>query len=141
LKRAVLAVSLLLASCGGNVTAPSTPPGPNSPQTTVALANTVIANTTITAVQAIIAMRDAGKISQANTDSIENWLAIVAHADRSIGLILAKNVPWDQQKKEILTLLTTITAPMIAGTIEPGAQVIIAQIQTLLAQIKTQVAP
>ena len=140
MKRAVLIlVAAFLLSCGNPVA--TTPPPVNSPQTTVALTNKSVADADLAAVKTVIALRDAGKLSQANTDSIENWLAIVAHADRSIGLILANNETWDAQKKEILTLLTTITAPAVAGTIDPGAQVIITQIMTLVNQLKVMVAP
>jgi hypothetical protein len=100
-----------------------------------------IADVDLAAVKTVIALRDAGKLSQANTDTIENWLALVAHTDRSIGVILAKAEPWDAQKKEIVTLLATVTAPAIAGTIDPGASAVIAQIQTLIAQIRAQVVP
>lgn len=136
---ATLALSLLLVSCG-NSTVP-TPPGTNSPQTTVAITVNTIADADLTAVKTVIGLRDSGKLSQANTTAIENWLGLVAQTDKSIGIILTKPETWDQQKKEILVLLATVTAPTIAGAIDPGAQVVIAQIQTLLNQIKTQVLP
>ena len=137
--RVLLACALLLASCAAPTT--PAPPGTNSPQTTVALTVNTIADADQTAVKTVIALRDQGKLSQANTSAIETWLALVATIDKSVSLILAKPEPWDQQKKEILTLLATVTAPAIAGTIDPGAQAVIAQIQTLLAQLKTLVVP
>lgn len=128
---------LLASSCGNPTT--STPAPPNSAQTTVAQLNNTVADADLAAVKTVIALRDAGKLSQANTLTIENWLALVATTNKSIGLILVKPEPWTAQKAEILTLLATTTAPTIATTIDPAASTVIAQIQTLIAQIRTQV--
>lgn len=138
MKRLLLAVALcvLLVSCAPKA---STPNPPNSPQTTVAQLNNTVADADQAAVKAVIALRDAGKLSQANTLTIENWLALVATTNKSIGLILVKPEPWTAQKAEILTLLATVTAPTVATTIDPGAAAVIAQIQTLIAQIRAQV--
>ncbi len=136
----VLVLALFsLVSCG-NPTA-TTPNPPNSPQTTVAQLNNTVADADQAAVKTVIALRDASKLSQANTLTIENWLALVATTDKAIGVILAKPEPWTAQKAEILTLLATVTAPTIATAIDPGASAVIAQIQTLIAQIRVQVAP
>ncbi len=129
----------LLVSCTTPTT--STPPGPNSPQTTVALAVNTIADADQAAVRTVISLRDQGKLSPANTANIETWLAFVANTDKSVAAILAKPEPWDAQKKEILVLLATVTAPNIIGAIDPGAQAVITQIQTLIAQLKTLVVP
>lgn len=136
---AVVALYFALVSCATPTA--TTPPGTNSPQTTVALTINTIADADQAAVKTVISLRDQGKLSQANTENIETWLALVATTDKGVAAILAKPETWDQQKKEILTLLATVTAPAIAGKIDPGAQAVIAQIQTLLAQIKTLVVP
>ena len=140
MRRALLALALCVAltGCAAKV-APVTPTPPNSAQTTVARLNNTVADADQAAVKTVIALRDAGKLSQANTTVIENWLALVATTDKAIGMILAKSEAWDVQKVEILTLLATTTAPTIATTIDPGASAVIAQIQTLIAQIRTQV--
>ncbi len=130
---------VLLVSCVTPTT--STPPGPNSPQTSVALAVNTIADADQAAVKTVIALRDQGKLSQANTTTIENWLAFVATTDKQIAAILQKAEPWDQQKREIFVLLATVTAPAVVATVDPGAQTAIAQILTLIAQLKVQVAP
>jgi hypothetical protein len=135
-----LVAVLALAGCG-NPPSASTPQPVNSPQSTVALTTKTIADTDQAGVKTVIALRDQGKLSQANTTTIENWLGFVATTDKSIGVILAKSEPWAQQKAEILTLLGTVTAPTIATTIDPAAQAVVAQIMTLVNQIKTQVAP
>lgn len=143
MKRLLIAVALCLpialVSCAKATT--STPTPPNSPQTTVAQINNTVADADQAGVKTVIALRDAGKLSQANTATIETYLALVATTNKSIGLILAKPEPWTAQRAEILTLLATVTAPTIATAIDPGASAVIAQIQTLIAQIRAQVAP
>lgn len=141
MKRLLLASALLLASCGGSATAPSTPAPPNSPQTTVALTVNTIADTDQASVKSIIFLRDSGKISQATTATIEKWLALVATTDKQIAAILAKPETWDAQKKEIYVLLATVTAPAIAAGVDPGASAAIAQVQTLINELKVLVAP
>jgi len=132
-----LTASVATTACG---TPSATTPAPiqNSPQSTVALTVKTVADADLAGVKTIIALRDAGKLSQANTTTIENWLGFVANADKSIGLILAKGEPWAQQKMQILTLLATVTAPNLATTIDPGAQAVVAQIMTLINQIRVQ---
>ena len=139
MKRAILALALAgLYGCGNPPTA-TTPAPPNSPQSTVALTVKTVADADLAGVKTVIALRDAGKLSQANTTTIENWLAFVANTDKQISTVLANGQPWAQQKTAILTLLGTVTAPNIAGAIDPGAQAVIAQILTLVNQIRVQV--
>lgn len=140
LKLIAIAIAFaLLASCGA--TKPVTPAPPNSAQTTVAQLNNTVADADQAGAKTVIALRDAGKLSQANALTIENWLALVATTNKSIGLILVKPEPWTAQRAEILTLLATVTAPTIATAIDPGASAVIVQIQTLIAQIRAQVTP
>ncbi len=140
MKRALLAIALV-GMLGCATPTATTPPGPNSPQTTVALTVKTIADADQAAVRTVISLRDQGKLSPSNTANIETWLAFIANTDKSVAAILAKPEPWDAQKKEILVLLATVTAPNIVGAIDPGAQAVITQIQTLLAQLKTLVVP
>src|SRR5579859_7116343 len=132
MKLATLLIALVLAGCGGTPTA-STPAPPNSPQSTVALTVKTVADADNAGVQTVIALRDQGKITQANTTNLENWLGFVATTDKQITAILANGQPWASQKVSILTLLGTVTAPAIATTIDPGAQAVVAQIMTLVA--------
>jgi hypothetical protein len=138
----ILSLTLsVLIGCGTPTVSTPGPVAPNSPQTTVALTIKTVADTDLAGVNTVIALRDAGKLSQANTVTIENWLGVVATTDKSLSAILANGQTWAQQKAAILTMLGTVTAPAIATAIDPGAQAVIAQIMTLVAQIKTQVVP
>ncbi len=139
MKRALcgFVIALGLVSCGTPTA--TTPAPPNSPQTTVALTVKMIADADLAGVKTVIALRDQGKLSQANTTTIENWLRFVATTDKQIGVILAKSEPWADQEREIVVLLGTVTAPTLATNIDPGAQAVVAQILTLVNQIRAQV--
>lgn len=136
----LIAVGLILGGeigCAPKIVTVNT----NSPQTQVAQITKTVADADLVAVKTVISLRDSGKLSQLNTTLIENWLGFVATTDKSIGLILAKSEPWDAQKKEIYTLLATVTAPSIVTTIDPGAQTVITQILTLVSQLKVLTVP
>ncbi len=164
MRNAILAFVLALALVGCGTPTATTPAPPNSPQTTVALTVKTIADADLAGVKTVIALRDAAKAKRdascgdgtvvtitctadnikwrdlaAATVTIENWLAFIANTDKQISAILAKPEPWADQKREILVLLGTVTAPTLATTIDPGAQAVVAQILTLIAQIRTQV--
>ena len=135
----VLAVALTLGGCAS--TTAVTPAPPNSPQTTVALSVKTVADAATSALQTVNGLRDQGKLSQANTVTIQNWIGVVFTTDKQITAILANGQPWASQKTAILTQLATVTAPAIATTIDPGAQSAIAQVMTLVNQVKAQVQP
>ena len=134
---AVIALAIALFGCGTPTA--STPTPANSPQSTVALTVKTVADAVSTGVDTVIALRNQGKLSAANTTTIENWLAFAATTDKQISAILGNGQPWAAQKAQILVLLGTVTAPQIAGTIDPGAQAVIAQVLTLVNQIRVQV--
>jgi len=126
-----------LISCGTPTV--QTPSPPNSPQTTVATLVKTVADTNLAGIRTVITLRDGGKITQAAAKTIQDWQAFIATTDKQIGLILAKSEPWSDQKREIVVLLGTVTAPALATNIDPGAQAVVSQIMTLIAQIRVQV--
>lgn len=147
MKYAIAVLALAIALCGcGTPSANTPPPVQNSPQSTVALTVKTVADSASTCIDTVIALRDTkdsktrqGKITPATATTIGNWCSFVASTDKKITAILANGQPWATQKAQILTLLATVAAPAIAGTIDPGAQAVIAQILTLVEQIKAQV--
>lgn len=134
-----LCVPMLHTACSSTAPAAATPAPPNSQQSTVALTNKAIADANLAAIKTVISLRDSGKLSQANTAIIQNWLAVVAVTTKGIGGILQTPQSWPQQRAQILVLLATTTAPSIATTIDPQAQAVVTQIVTLLNQMKVQV--
>ena len=72
MRNAILAFVLALGLVGcGNPSANTVAP-PNSPQSTVALTVKTVADADLAGVKTVIALRDQGKLSQANTTTIEN---------------------------------------------------------------------
>ncbi len=141
-----VALALLVACVKPSATTPAAVQ--NSPQSTAALTVKTVADSAATCIDTVIALRDTkdpktgqGKLTPANATTIGNWCSFVASTDKQLTAILANGQPWAQQKVAILTLLGTVTAPAIATTIDPGAQAVIAQIMTLINQLKVQVTP
>jgi len=64
-----LAVGSLSSTSCMRAATPTTAQPPNSPQTTVALTVKTVADADLAGVKTVIALRDAGKLSQANTTS------------------------------------------------------------------------
>lgn len=133
----VLAIGLI--GCG--TPRANTPNPPNSPQSTVALTVKTVADSASACIDTVIALRNQGKLAAANATTIGNWCSFVATTDKQLTAILANGQPWSAQKFQILTLLGTVTAPAIATNIDPGAQTVVAQILTLVNQLKVQVQP
>ena len=146
MKRLILAIGL---ACGVasqsacmKATTATTPAAPNSPQTTVALTVKTVADSASACIDTVIQLRDVSKkITPAQATTIGNWCSFVATTDKQLGVILAKSEPWADQKREMLVSLGTVTAPAVAANIDPAAAGIIAQIMTLVNQLKVQVAP
>ncbi len=140
MRLACAALALLLLVGCGNPPQASTPAPPNSPQTTVALTVKTVADSASSCIDTVIQLRDvAKKITPAQATTIGNWCSFVLTTDKQLGVIIAKPEPWADQKKEILTQITTITAPTLAANIDPAAAGIVAQLMTLVNQIKSQV--
>lgn len=139
----VLALGLTLTvgstGCASATVSTPAPVQPNSPQSTVALLNKSVADTNLAGIKTVITLRDAGKLSQANTRTIQDWQEFIARTNKSIGLILVKPEPWSTQKSEILALLVTVTAPQLVGVIDTQAQAVVSGIMTLVNQIREQV--
>ena len=80
---AVFVLALFLAGCGASTpTTPVTPVPPNSPQTQALNVDKTLADAISAAVNTAISLRNAGKISQADTATIENWAKSAAILDR-----------------------------------------------------------
>lgn len=137
---AALALAVVLCGCG-TPSATTPPPVQNSPQSTVALTVKTVADSASTCIDTVILLRNQGKLAAGNAKTIGDWCSFVATTDKQLTAILANGQPWTAQKVQILTLLGTVTAPAIATAVDPGAAGVIAQIITLVAQIKVQVQP
>ncbi len=139
MKRAVLAVSLLLASCGGNATAPSAPAPPNSAQTQTLNITKTLADAINAAVKTAISLRNQGQISAADTVLIENWAKSAAILDDQIATELGNTAdPWTVQKAKILLLLPGFQIPLTSTTNQTLAASL-AAVSTTVQLIRAQV--
>ena len=138
--KSLLTLVVLLASCGGSATAPSTPAPPvvNSPQTQVANIDKTLADAINASVKTAIALRDQVTVSQANVTVIESWATSAATLDDQIATELGSADPWATQKTKILLLLPGLHVPATGG-VSATLQVSLAAVETLIAQIQAQV--
>ena len=103
-----LALALLLSGCASKTTTAAAPPA----VLTVAQIVNLTSSADATLVNTVIAARNSGVMSAADTTTIENWVNLVAiPATSGIAKELASTDVWSVQKAKILTLLATVTAP------------------------------
>ena len=134
-------LSLGLAGCAASNSATVTTPAPvNSPQTQAINIDKAIADAISTAVNAAIAERNAGNLSQADTTLIENWAKSAATLDDSIATELASADPWPTQKQKILLMLPlfkipgTSTTDTIVQAALGAVSAVVGQLQSLAVQ-------
>ena len=137
--RAVLALALLLTSCGGSATAPVTPAPPNSPQTQTLNVTKALADAINAAVKTAITLRDQGQISASDTRTVENWAKSATILDDQIATELGNTSdPWPTQKAKILLLLPGFQFPF-GGSTNTTLQAAITAVGTTVNLIRTQV--
>jgi hypothetical protein len=116
------------------------PPGPNSPQTQVANIDKTLADAVNAAVKTTIALRDQGKVSQANTVVIENWCKAVATADDAIATELGSTDTWAVQKQKILLMVVNQAVPLATANLDPSLAAALNGVANLISQIQQQVS-
>ena len=136
--KCALLACLLLASCGGSATAPVTPAPPNSPQTQALNVCKTITDSISAAVNTTIQLRNAGKVSQADTTIIENWAKSAYALDDSITAELTSADAWAIQKQKVLLMLPLFKIPG-TSTADTTIQAALAAVTTTVALLKGQV--
>ena len=133
---AVFVLALFLAGCGASTpTTPVTPVPPNSPQTQALNVDKTLADAISTAVNTAISLRNAGKISQADTATIENWAKSAAILDDTIATEIGSADPWATQKTKILAMLPLFKIPG-TSTVDTTLQAALAAVSALLTQLQ-----
>ena len=115
--------------------ATTTPAPPNSPQTQAVNVTKLLADSINAAVKTAIAERNAGKVSQADTTTIENWAKSAAVLDDTIATELGSADPWTTQKAKILVMLPGFKIPGTSTT-DTTLQAALAAVSTLLTQLQ-----
>jgi len=137
-KRLILALGL---ACGLAVTPAcmkqATVTAPNSPQTQALNITKTLADSINAAVKAGIALRDVGKLTQANNLVIQNWARSAVALDEQIATELGSADPWSIQKTKILAMLPGMKVPTISG-LDASMAANLTAITALIAQIQGQ---
>lgn len=139
MKRALLAVIVGLGLVGCGTPTASTPAPPNSAQTQVLNIDKTLADAINASVKLSIALRDQGKVSQANVMIIQSWAKSAVALDNAIATELGSADPWSVQKTKILAMLPGLKIPAISG-LDANMQTSLVAIQTIVAQIQAQVS-
>jgi hypothetical protein len=134
----IFAVVIALAGCTSSGT-PTTPAPPSNPQVTVANLVNVVAQATDGTVKAAIAARDQGKCSQSDLNAIENLVAPIAIAGKSIDQELNSTDAWAVQKVKIVQMLNAAGLAQLKGHISPLAQSLVTSLLAAVNQISAAV--
>lgn len=119
-----LAVLLLaLVGCAAKQTVPV--PLPTPPQVTLANSVDLLAQSLHTAHIALIAARDAGTISQANLNTAEDVVVVIATTGKQVNAELNSLDTWDVQKVKIRQLCIQAAVNATAKKLPPTAAAIL----------------
>ena len=125
----------LLTGCAKNTTAP-TP----APVQTIAQSNKLLADAANTLVTTVITLRNQGKISAADTTTIENWVkTVVVPTSKAIDAEEISGDTWTVMRTKLLAIITKVTGPAVAQNVDAGAAAAIAAALALVAQIQAAV--
>jgi len=138
-KRLILALGLacglaVMPACGPKAVEVSVP---NYPQTQALNITKTLADSINAAVKAGIALRDQGKLTQANNLVIQNWAKSAVAFDEQIATELGSSDPWSVQKTKILAMLPGLKVPTISG-LDASMAANLTAITALIAQIQGQ---
>ncbi len=133
MKLTILLGFIVLWGCPASTT--TTPAPPNSPQTQALNVTKTLADAINAAVKTTIAERNAGKVSQADTTTIENWAKSAAVLDDTIATELGSADPWATQKAKIIAMMPLFRIPG-TGTTDVTLQAALAAVSTLLTQLQ-----
>lgn len=135
---AIALCGLLELGCAPQNSNPAVPLSPTAQQQ-ILNADKLLADAVNGAVKAVIALRDQGKVSQADTTFVETYCAVAAKFSDSLDTIVTSSDPWSVQRSKIISLVQTTAFPLVASNVSSGAAALIVQIGVVFNQIKGQV--
>lgn len=137
----ILCMALLCGGCHSAATAPTgtTPAAPVTAQQTILQTDKLISDTANTLVHTVAALHQQGKLSDHDAHALDQYAIVVAHATEGVKDILANGQPWAAQKPQLISYFATVTAPAVAGQIDPAAQTTVASIGNLITLILQQI--
>lgn len=123
-------VLFLFVGCAKNPT-PGTPPPPVQ---TANLSRT-LADSLHTASNTLITLRDNGKLSQPETETVQNFILIAARNGKSMDAILLSSDDWPTQRAKIVQLWVSSGLSTAKANLSPTAGAILDTIITSVNQI------
>lgn len=135
----VIALAVALSACSNSGASGSVPSAPVSAQQTVLQTNKLLSDTANTLVHAVAALHQQGKLDDGTAHTLDQYAIQIAQATQGVQNILSNGQPWTTQKPQLINYLATVTAPNIAGQIDPSIQGTVASLGNLLTQILQQV--
>jgi len=134
----VAVLALLVAGCARQ-TAPATPATPAAPiQLTLMNSNKLLADACNATVVTTIQLRDAGKMAQSDVRIVQDYVKVLVRLSNGITAILMNGQPWAAQQAALIALAAN-TAPPLVTVQDPTAVALVAQLTSLLTQVKGQV--
>lgn len=132
---------LLMVACTPTTPAVNTPTAPLSSQAQVNVLNAdkLLADAVNGAVKAVIQLRDQGKVSQADTVVVQNYCVVAAKFSDGLNDIVVANAIWSVQRGQIITLIQNTVLPVAGANVSPTAAAVVAQVATLISQVRAQV--
>ena len=132
---------ILMVGCAATTTPVNVPTAPLSQQAQVNVLNAdkLLADAINGATKAVIQLRDQGKVTQADTVVVQNYCVIAAKFSNGLDDIIVANDIWSVQRGKIITLIQNTALPVIGSNVSPTAAAVVAQVVTLLAQVRAQV--
>ena len=111
----------------------STPATPANVQ--MAQLSKTLADAEATATKSLIALRDAGKVTQAETRTVENYILAAATTGKSMDAELVSTDSWDIQKTRIIQMWTAAGLGQAKASLSPTAGLVLDSILSAVNQI------
>lgn len=111
------------------------PPPPTPPGVKVATLSRTLADTLKASKDTIKTLRDEGKLSQADTTVIQNYIIIVASAGKEMDAELMSADPWPMQAQKITLIWTHTGISIAAKNLSPPAAGLLDNIINIVNQI------
>lgn len=133
-------VSLLLfafVACQKN-TAPGVPP-PTPANVQMAGLSKALADGIVVASKTVISLRDSGKITQAETVTVQNYILVAANAGKAMNAELVSTDDWPTQRNKIIQLWTATGLTAAKAQLSTTAGLVLDTVISVVNQIMTAI--
>lgn len=131
--RIAFLIFAVLAMVGCSHDATVNPPPP--PQLTLMQADKLLADACNAAATTVIQLRDIGKLSQADTVTIERYVLALSKFSDEVATTANNGAPWATQRQQLIEKAANLAPPAVAIK-DPTAAALVAQLTTIALQLK-----